>query len=276
MAFLKLSNISLSIPIISPDRIDLRNHLKTTIGGVLKGNKSSQASFVNALKNINIAINPGDRIGLMGPNGAGKSTLLKLLAGVYEPTSGKIETQGKTCSLLNMNVGMNVDLTGYQNLISMAYHFGMKKSEINKFLEEMIKFTDLGDFIHLPVRSYSSGMSVRLGYAIIPFLKPEILLLDENIGAGDMAFTNKAAKESDKILKNASIIVMASHDIKLMKKFCNKAIFMEKGEISFQGSVDETFRVYMKSLDIWELSDPNALPRSMKVLEKYMKDYNLT
>ena len=119
-------------------------------------------------------------------------------------------------------------------------------------------------------------MSVRLGYAIIPFLKPEILLLDENIGAGDMAFTDKAAKEADKIIKNASIIVMASHDIKLMKKFCNKALFIEKGEIIFQGTVDETFRIYMQSLDIWELSDPNALPRSMKVLEKHIKRYNLT
>ena len=270
MAFLKLSNISLNIPIISPDRIDLRNHLKTTIGGVLQRNKSSQSSFVSALKDVNVTINPGDRIGLMGPNGAGKSTLLKLLAGVYEPTYGKIETQGKICSLLNMNVGMNVDLTGYQNLISMAYHFGMKKSEINKFLEKMIEFTDLGDFIHLPVRSYSSGMSVRLGYAIIPFLKPEILLLDENIGAGDMAFTDKAVKESDKILKNASIIVMASHDIELMKKFCNKAIFMEKGQVSFQGDVNQTFKAYMKSLNLWEE------PRSLKTLEEFIQKNNLT
>lgn len=276
MAFLKLSNISLNIPLISPDRINLTSHLKTTIGGVLKPNKSKKVSFVSALKDINLKINPGDRIGLMGPNGAGKSTLLKLLAGVYEPTTGKIETYGKICSLLNMNVGINADLTGYQNLISMAFHFGMNKSQINNSLKKMIEFTELGDFIHLPVRSYSSGMSVRLGYAIIPFLKPEILLLDENIGAGDMAFTDKAAKEADKIIKNASIIVMASHDIKLMKKFCNKALFIEKGEIIFQGTVDETFRIYMQSLDIWELSDPNALPRSMKVLEKHIKRYNLT
>ena len=140
MAFLKLSNISLNIPLISPDRINLTSHLKTTIGGVLKPNKSKKVSFVSALKDINLKINPGDRIGLMGPNGAGKSTLLKLLAGVYEPTTGKIETYGKICSLLNMNVGINADLTGYQNLISMAFHFGMNKSQINNSLEILFIF----------------------------------------------------------------------------------------------------------------------------------------
>lgn len=251
MPHINLSNISLDIPLITPDRISLRKELLSNrIGGTfVKKKKSQRADHVKVLIDINYKFKAGDRVALIGPNGAGKSTLLRLLAGVYPPSSGNLEINGKICSLLDVNVGMNTELSGYNNLISIAYHFGMKKKEIYEKINKMVKFTDLGNFINLPVRSYSSGMVVRLGYSVIQFLDPEILLLDESIGAGDLTFTNKATSESKKILNKANIIIMASHDIELLQKFCNKAIFLSQGKIIYHGSVIDCFEKYRMTFD---------------------------
>ena len=251
MPRINLSNISLDIPLISSDRLSIKNTTSFGIGGILKFTKN-RLNHVKALKNINLEASSGDRIGLMGPNGAGKSTLLRLLAGIYQPTNGNVRIEGKICSLLDMNVGMNVNLSGYENLISIAYHFGMSKKEISLNIKEMVNYTGLGDFINLPVRSYSSGMGVRLGYAIIPFLKSEILLLDENIGAGDISFRKKASQKSTGLFKKADIVILASHNIEIMQEFCNKAIHLNKGEILFSGTVHDTFVHYMKSLNLWK------------------------
>ena len=247
-----LSNISLDIPLISSDRFNIINSISSKVGGVLKLSKKNKVNTVRALKNINFEAQTGDRIGLMGPNGAGKSTLLWLLAGIYTPTNGKIKIDGKICSLLNMNIGMNLNLSGYENLISIALHFGMSKKEISANIQNMVDFTELGDFINLPIRSYSSGMSVRLGYAIIPFLNADILLLDENIGAGDFSFRKKASAKSSGLLKKADIIILASHNIEIIQEFCNKAIHLDKGEILYSGTVHDTFKNYMKSINLWK------------------------
>lgn len=251
MPRISLSNISLDIPLISSDRFDIINRISSSVGGVLNVSEKNRVNKVKALKNINFEAQAGDRIGLMGPNGAGKSTLLRLLAGIYQPSNGNIKIDGKICSLLNMNIGMNLNLSGYENLISIALHFGMSKKEINLNIKNMINYTELGDFINLPVRSYSSGMSVRLGYAIIPFLKSDILLLDENIGAGDLSFRKKASAKSSGLLKKADIIILASHNIEIIREICNKAIHLDKGEILYSGKVQDTFKNYMRSLNLW-------------------------
>ena len=246
MPNLDLKDVSLQIPLIPADSFSLTKKLVSSrIGGTLNLDiNKNKVNSVKVLQNLNYQFSAGDRVGLMGANGSGKSTLLRLLAGVYEPSSGIIVRKGKVCSILNVNVGMNADMTGRENLISIAHHFGMKKRDINENLEQMINFTELGSSINLPVRSYSSGMTLRLGYAVTTFLNSEILLLDENLGVGDLNFSQKASKNADKMLGNANILVMASHDIDLMKRFCNKAILLDKGKIVYTGKVKPTFEHY--------------------------------
>ncbi|UYL01094.1 ABC transporter ATP-binding protein [Pantoea ananatis] len=245
-SYLKLDNVAVSYPIFDVKSRSLKaNFVRLTTGGVISSN--SRQVTVDALKNINLELNHGDRLALIGHNGAGKSTLLKTMAGIYEPTNGSIESVGSIASLLDINLGVNPESSGRENIYSRGMLLGMSKRKINETIDEIIDFTDLADFIDLPVRTYSSGMSVRLAFAISTAVKPDILLLDEVIGAGDANFMDKARKRILDLIESVGILVFSSHSESDVKSFCTKGIVMNAGKITFSGNVDDAYEYYANS-----------------------------
>ncbi|PKC35583.1 sugar ABC transporter ATP-binding protein [Pantoea ananatis 15320] len=245
-SYLKLDNVAVSYPIFDVKSRSLKaNFVRLTTGGVISSN--SRQVTVDALKNINLKLEHGDRLALIGHNGAGKSTLLKTMAGIYEPTQGEIESKGSIASLLDINLGVNPESSGRENIYSRGMLLGMSKRQINETIDEIIDFTDLADFIDLPVRTYSSGMSVRLAFAISTAVKPDILLLDEVIGAGDANFMDKARKRILNLIESVGILVFSSHSEADVKSFCTKGVVLDAGKIVFNGSVDDAYDFYAHS-----------------------------
>ncbi len=199
---------------------------------------------MDALKNINIELKHGDRLALIGHNGAGKSTLLKTIAGIYEPTEGVISTNGSIASLLDISLGMNSESSGRENIYSRGMLLGMTRKQIDEISEDIIEFTELADFIDLPVRTYSSGMAVRLAFAISTAVKPDILLLDEVIGAGDASFMERARIRITELIESVGILIFSSHSEQDVRDFCNRGIVLDAGKIVFDGTVNDAFDFY--------------------------------
>jgi ABC-2 type transport system ATP-binding protein/lipopolysaccharide transport system ATP-binding protein len=230
MAHISLKNISLSYPIFDSSQRFLRNSLLSKVGGRFAQSKS-QGIVVNALDDVSLEIKHGDRIGLLGHNGAGKSTLLRLLAGIYLPTSGTIEVSGKVVALLDMASGMDMEATGIENIYLRGYMLGMSKKEIDAKIDDIIEFTELGEFINISVKRYSVGMYSRLAFAISTSCNPEILLIDEGIGAGDARFQERAQKRLESYMDSMNILVFSSHSEDLLASYCNKILTLDKGKI---------------------------------------------
>lgn len=234
MAEITLKNINLSYPILGSSSKSLRSRLvKNLTGGVLESSKNDIV-FVNALRNINLKLTNGDKIGLIGHNGSGKTTLLRLMAGILEPSSGIIRRKGKISCLINPSAGLNPEATGLENIFLRSYLLGMTHQDVKKKLNQIIDFADLGKFIDLPMRTYSSGMVSRLSYSITTAIEPDILLVDEGIGAGDANFQEKIKKNTIEFLKKSKIVVFASHNLNFLKEINAKIIKLEKGEIILQ------------------------------------------
>lgn len=186
---------------------------------------------VRALDRISLEIAHGDRIGLVGHNGSGKSTLLRVLSGIYKPTGGSLTITGDVGALLDPNAGMDADATGIENIYLRGYVLGMTKPEIRRHIDDIGSFTGLGNFLRLPLRTYSAGMFARLAFAISTVIRPDILLIDEGIGAGDKDFFDKMQARLGDFLSEASILVLASHDTNLITRFCNKRVILQQGKI---------------------------------------------
>ncbi|EHD05326.1 O-antigen export system, ATP-binding protein [Salmonella enterica subsp. enterica serovar Wandsworth str. A4-580] len=187
------------------------------------------------LKKIDFTLTEGNRLALIGHNGSGKTTLLRVLAGAYKPTSGKYECIGRVTSLIDPMMGMDGELTGLENIKLRGLFLGLSKNEIKNITEDVIEFSELGDFIKIPVRTYSSGMVLRLGFSISTAINPEILLMDEWMSVGDSDFKRKAEMRLNSFISKAGIMVMATHDDELAKSVCNKFIRLEHGEIVSKG-----------------------------------------
>jgi ABC-type polysaccharide/polyol phosphate transport system ATPase subunit len=231
LASLKLENVCVEYPIYDSVAMTFRGQLlRSTTGGILHKNKK-ELTVVKALQDINLSITSGDRIGLIGHNGAGKSTLLKTMAGIYKPTSGCITTNGKISSVLGLGAGMSLDLTGYENIVRMLLLQGISRKNAEIEVKDIHDFTELGDFLYAPVRTYSMGMLTRLLFAIATSINPEILLLDEILGAGDAVFQIKAKDRIMSLIEKSSILVLASHSEEMIKKFCNSVIELNHGTI---------------------------------------------
>jgi ABC-type polysaccharide/polyol phosphate transport system ATPase subunit len=202
---------------------------------------TGRVRFVTALDDVSFALEAGDRLGLIGPNGAGKTTLLKVLHGIYEPTTGKVDRTGKVDALFNLNLGFRGEATGRRNIMLRGLINGWSKDEIEARIEDIVAFSELGDFIDMPFKTYSQGMAARLAFSVATSLDPEILLMDEWIGAGDPAFQEKARMRMAELTKKAGIIVIASHNHLLLKRVCNKVLELEAGKVKAFQSAEEWF-----------------------------------
>lgn len=198
-------------------------------GGTISGSGSHR--FVTALDGVSFELQAGDRLGLVGANGAGKTTLLKVLYGIYEPTAGSLDIRGKVDALFNINLGFRSEATGRRNILLRGLINGWTQDQIADRTEEIIEFSELGEFIDMPFRSYSQGMGARLAFAIATTMDPQILLMDEWIGAGDASFQKKATDRMNELAEKAGIIVLASHSEELLRKTCNKRLELEKGRV---------------------------------------------
>ncbi len=223
---------------------------KTLIKGLFKSFIEKEQFFPphRALDGLNLTIETGDKIAIIGKNGSGKSSLLRLISGIYEPTSGSLEVEGKLTSILSLEVGLNLDLTGYQNMILMGIVQGSSKKKMKERFSEIEEFTELGKYLHLPVKTYSSGMRLRLAFGIITSMQSDILLLDEIIGVGDQNFMQKAQKRIEALAIASKILLLASHSTTILEKFCNKALVLDRGKVTFYGSLQKGISQYENSL----------------------------
>lgn len=204
-------------------------------------------SIVRSLTDITLEIKDGERIGLLGPNGAGKSTLLRVLGGAYVPTGGEAIIEGKVGSLIDVSLGIDSESTGIENIYLRAALLQIPKKVVDEQLDSIIEFTELGEFINMPVRTYSSGMHMRLAFAVSTMIRPEILLMDEWLSVGDLNFQKKAEQRLNDLIKRSSILVIASHSRQLIEKCCTRAILLENGHIRMDGRAKDVCAFYFGS-----------------------------
>lgn len=197
-----------------------------------------------ALKNVHFSIKQGDRVGILGLNGAGKSTLLKVIAGVLKATEGSIATKGRIAPLLELGAGFDLQYTGAENIFLYGAVLGYSKEFIKEKFNEIVEFSELGDFINVPVKNYSSGMKSRLGFSIATIVEPDILILDEVFAVGDAKFRKKSEKKIKSMFKDGVTVLFVSHNIEQVKNICNKAILLEKGKLIADGEVQEVCEIY--------------------------------
>jgi lipopolysaccharide transport system ATP-binding protein len=222
-----------------------RGSVKSAIMSMFGNRKmASTAQFVSALRGVNIEIQQGERVGLIGHNGSGKSTLLRAMAGVYPLEEGSIRVSGKIGTLLELGVGFETEATGRENIYNRGMAMGFSRKALALHEQEIVAFCGLGDFIDLPVRTYSAGMYVRLAFAISTQFSPEVLLVDEVFGAGDATFQERARERMLNIVKNAGIFVIATHDHNLVNSICTRAIWLEAGRVVSDGPVDTVLAEY--------------------------------
>jgi lipopolysaccharide transport system ATP-binding protein len=228
---IQVKNVSVNFPIYDNVHRSLKKAvLNLTTGGKIAEDIKHHKS-VKALDDINFDLKEGSRLGLLGHNGSGKTTLLRVLSKVYAPTSGKLISQGRIASLLDLSMGLDPDATGFENIYLRGLLEGLKPKNIKNKIEDIAEFSELGDFLNFPVRTYSSGMMLRLAFAISTSIDAEILIMDEWLSVGDVSFNVKASERLNALVKKASILVIASHDEDLINKICNRAIRLEHGHL---------------------------------------------
>lgn len=211
--------------------------------------KTPRPTYVNAIKNLDLEIQHGERVALIGRNGSGKSSLLRALAGIYPMKTGSVRVIGRVGTLLDIALGFETESTGRENIYHRGMAMGLSPKRLREFEAEIVEFAQLGDFIDLPVRTYSAGMFVRLGFAISTQFSPDILLIDEVFGAGDAEFARRAVTRMNQIVENAGIMVIATHDLSLVNKICTRAIWMDKGEVAEDGAPRIVTEAYLKSVN---------------------------
>jgi ABC-2 type transport system ATP-binding protein/lipopolysaccharide transport system ATP-binding protein len=236
VAFIAIENVSVDFPIYSGANRSLKKAVLRVGSGGRIGRDAGDRLIVRALTDINIQVADGDRVGLIGPNGSGKTTLLRLMAGIYEPITGSMRVQGAITPLFDANLGMEMEATGYENIYVRGLYLGMTPRQIREKTPEIAAFTELGDYLSMPVRMYSSGMLLRLAFAVSTCLTPEILLMDEWIGVSDPSFLAKAEARMQEFVGQASIIVLASHNYDLIQRVCNRVIVLKQGQIEAMGA----------------------------------------
>ena len=271
MAGISLKNVTADFPIYG-SQVSLRNVLfGRVVGGVLRRpSDTGNRVVVRALDNVSLTINHGDQLGLIGHNGAGKSTMLRVLAGIYEPSLGSVTVEGHVSPLFNVSAGLDLDDSGYENIVTCALLLGMSRDEIERKIPEIAEFSELSDYLGLPARTYSTGMLVRLGFAIATAIDPEILLLDEWLGAGDARFAARAAKRVEAMIERSSIMVLASHSDELIRQMCNRVILLDHGRVLADGPTTDVLDMYtrMNKEELLGKVEPEAANHDMNQISR--------
>ena len=232
MAHIELNEVSLTFKVRQYTRITLKEFV---VRHLLRRGRENPYVQVEALKNLSFQVREGERLGVIGGNGAGKSTLLRVLAGIYPPTTGKLQVQGKISSLFDIGLGFEPDASGWENIGFRGYLQGETPATIKDKIQPIAEFSELGHFLDMPVRYYSAGMKVRLAFSIATAIDPEVLLIDEVLSVGDRSFQEKAGQRMRDMMNKARLIVLVSHDLESIKKMCHRAIWLDRGEVRLIG-----------------------------------------
>lgn len=231
MAYIKFENVTLKYPIYNTRGFSLRTQLlRIGTGGLIESEVGS-INYITALNNVSFEVNDGDSIGIIGHNGSGKTTLLRTMAGIFKPEEGIVETKGKLATLFEQQALMENELSGYENITRVCLLLGLSMYEAKKKVQEIEEFTELGNFLQFPVRTYSTGMSMRLSFAISTSINPEIFLIDEIFEAGDKAFREKAKLRMKNLINTAKIFMLASHSPAIIKEYCNRLFVLDHGKL---------------------------------------------
>lgn len=229
MAQITLTDVTVEYPIYNARNMSLRNQLVAIGTGGRLRSESRSVTTVTALDGISFSLRDGDRIGLVGHNGSGKTTLLRTMAGIYRPTKGEVAITGRVSTVFGLGAGLDLELTGYENIVRMSMLLGATHRQADASIPDIESFTELGDFLSVPVRTYSAGMLTRLTFAVATAVEPEILLIDEVLGAGDAQFQQRAQERMDRFIGMANIVVLASHSPELLHRYSSNTIFLEHG-----------------------------------------------
>jgi ABC-type polysaccharide/polyol phosphate transport system ATPase subunit len=240
-----LQNVSVSFPIYHGGSRSLKKNLLFRGSGGHVASDANHRIVVEALRNVSLNFQAGDRVALIGPNGAGKTTLLRVMAGVHEPLSGVVRSCGRISPMFDIALGIDSEVSGYDNIRLRGLILGLTPEEIEARLEDIVEFTELGDYLDIPVRTYSAGMMTRLTFAVATCFSPEILLMDEWIMAGDAGFLIKAQHRVETFVTKASVLVLASHNLDTCRQFCNKAIWMDQGMVKAEGPINSILDAYI-------------------------------
>lgn len=244
---LSLKNVSVSFPIYHGGSRSLKKSLLFKGSGGQLASDANQRITVEALRDVSLSFSRGDRVALVGRNGAGKTTLLRVMAGIYEPVSGEVVSCGRISPMFDISLGIDGDISGYDNIRLRGLILGLSAKEIEERLVDIATFTELGDYLDIPVRTYSSGMMTRLTFAVATCFAPEILLMDEWIVAGDASFLAKAQQRIEGFVGKAGILVLASHSDEICRRWCNKAVWMEQGQVRMTGDISTVLDEYNRT-----------------------------
>ncbi|MBA0124221.1 ABC transporter ATP-binding protein [Haloechinothrix sp. YIM 98757] len=258
MVSIDVRNAYVDFPIFDAKTRSLKKKVLGKVGG--KIGTESKVPIIEALQDITMSIREGDRVGLVGHNGSGKSTLLRLLSGIYEPTRGSSRIVGRVAPVFDLGIGMDNEISGYENIMIRGLYLGMTRKQMQKRVDDIAEFTELGNYLQMPLRAYSTGMRVRLALGVVTSINPEILLLDEGIGAVDSAFMNKARNRLVDLVKRSGALVFASHQDELLLELCTSAVWLDEGHVRQQGSLREVLTAY-KGKDPYESIGAEAAKR---------------
>lgn len=250
MSKIELADVTVEIPVYNVRGRSLKSMMfQRAIGGNMSARDRGDVVVVRALDKVSATISSGERIGLIGHNGAGKTTLLRVMSGVYTPTTGHARIEGEVSALTDIMTGMDVEATGYDNIIYRSILLGLTKSQAKALVSEIEEFSELGEYLNLPVRVYSSGMIMRLAFAISTSIRPAILLTDEMISVGDASFIEKARQRLKSMISSTNIFVISSHVEAVIQEFCSRVFWLEHGKIVMDGPPDEVLDAYRKNMD---------------------------
>jgi ABC-type polysaccharide/polyol phosphate transport system ATPase subunit len=242
MARIWLRDVSIAFPIFSSHTRSIRTAVLSRLGGSLAAHNDTV--IVRALLDISLALVDGDRLGLVGSNGAGKTTFLRVVSGVYPPLAGEAVIEGKVSSFTDIGLGMDPEASGWQNIIFRCVFLGLTFAEARALAPSIGEFCELGAYLDLPVRTYSTGMFMRLAFAISTAVQPDIVVMDEMIGTGDRGFLQKAQKRIGDLLERTRILVLASHSVPIIRNFCNKVLWLDQGQVKMFGLIDDVLPAY--------------------------------
>ena len=242
MVSIDIEGAAVDFPIFDAKTRSLKKAVLGRAGGRI--GTGSKVPIIEALHDITVSLRQGDRVALVGHNGAGKSTLLRLMAGIYEPTRGKARVMGKVAPVFDLAVGMDPEISGLDNILIRGLFLGMTRKQMEARVEDIAAFTELGDYLSMPLRTYSTGMRVRLALGVVTSIDPEILLLDEGIGAVDAEFLKKAQTRLQSLVERSGILVFASHSNEFLARLCKTAMWIDHGTIRMTGGIEEVVGAY--------------------------------